>query len=401
MKLTARTATGEKLPAGKVDHLLFDDAIPGFGLRLRAGGSRVWVYQYKVGSQQRRMVIGKVRAIPADKARQIATDLYAKVRLGSDPAHDKKMARSTAVLTFGSIADQFLAWQKARMRPRSYVETERHILKNAKPLLSMPMAAVDRATIAVRLREITDHSGPVQANRTRSTLAALFVWAMKEGLADNNPAANTNKHAEQSRERVLADAELSAIWNALEADQYGAIIKLLILTGQRREEIGGLRWVEIHFSKDVIDLPSGRTKNKRPHQIPMSGMVSAILQAQAKIEKREFVFGHGVGPFQSWADAKTKLDKRIAASAGSWLAPWTVHDLRRTCATRMADLGVQPHIVEATLNHISGHRGGIAGVYNRAVYGPEKAQALALWATHVAAAVEGRAGNVTPLRAAP
>jgi integrase len=311
------------------------------------------------------------------------------------------MSKSAASLTFGSIAERFLSRQKLRMRPRSFAETERHILKNAKPLHAMPLTAVDRRAIAARLGEIADASGPTQANRTRASLSALYTWAMKEGLAENNPVANTNKQAEASRERVLSDAELAAIWNALdESSHYGSIIKLLMLTGQRREEIAGLCWAEVNLDKGTIELPSTRTKNRRPHQIPMSGAVAAILRAQARTENRDFVFGYANGSFQNWGDAKERLDARIAAATGKPLAPWVVHDLRRTCATRMADLGVQPHIVEATLNHVSGHKGGIAGVYNRSAYSAEKAQALALWATHIGAVVEGRASNVMTLRRA-
>jgi integrase len=399
VKLSVKNAASVSLPAGKTDHLVFDDAIPGFGIRLREGGSKTWIFQYSVAHQQRRMVIGKATAIPADRARQIASELYAKVKLGHDPAADKAASKAAASLSFGSIAERFLARQKLRMRARSLTETARHILKNAKPLHKMPLAAIDRRSIAVLLGEIADANGPVEANRTRASLSALYTWAMKEGFGENNPILNTNRQVEQSRDRVLTDAELSVIWNVLDGNQYGDILKLLMFTGQRREEIAGLRWSEINFDKGILELPSSRTKNRRPHQIPMSGAVTAILQAQTKIENRDLVFGYANGPFQGWGEAKEKLDARIAATAGKPLAHWVLHDLRRTCATRMADLGVQPHIIEATLNHVSGHKGGIAGVYNRAVYSAEKAQALQLWATHIAAIVEGKgASNITALR---
>jgi integrase len=153
-----------------------------------------------------------------------------------------------------------------------------------------------------------------------------------------------------------------------------------MLTGQRRGEISGLRWSEIDFDKKVIELPAERVKNKRPHRVPMSEAVCLIIDRRPRIAGRECVFGYGDRPFQGFMFAKRRLGTRVA------IKPWTHHDLRRTCATRMADLGVQPHVIEAVLNHV-GHRAGVAGIYNRATYAAEKAQALALWADHVMALV--------------
>jgi integrase len=392
MKLTARSITALRLPPGKTDHIEFDDAIPGFGLRLREAGSRTWIFQYSLGPKQRRLVIGRASALTPEMAREQAAILHARVKLGGDPAAAKAAARAEAALSFRAVADRFLARQRSRLRPRSYVEVERHILKNAKPLHGRPIASVDRRAVAALLGAILDARGPVAANHTRATLSALYTWAMKEGLAESNPVANTNKQPQGSRDRVLSDPELVAIWQGCHDDDYGRIVRLLMLTGQRLTEISGLRWSEIDLDKGIIELPGSRTKNKRPHQVPMSDSVSAILAAQEKVDGRELIFGRG----QQWHRAKRQLDARITV-AGNVVSDWTHHDLRRTCATRMADLGVQPHVVEAVLNHVSGHKAGIAGIYNRAVYAAEKAQALTLWANHIATLVEGRASNVTPL----
>jgi integrase len=382
------------LPPGKTDHIEFDDSIPGFGLRLRTGGSRTWIFQYSLGPKQRRLVIGRASALTPEMARDYAADLHAKVRLGGDPAAAKATARAEAALSFKAVADRFLARQRARLRSRSYAEVERHILKNAKPLHGMPIASVDRRIVATLLGAIVDASGPVSANHVRSTLSALYTWAMKEGLTEANPVANTNKQDQQSRDRVLSDPELAVIWNACLDDDYGRIVRLLMLTGQRLTEIGDLRRTELDFDKRMIELPGTRTKNKKPHQVPMSDSVAAILAAQEKTEGCDVVFGR-----VDWHRAKQQLDARMAV-ADKAVADWTHHDLRRTCATRMADLGVQPHVVEAVLNHVSGHKAGIAGIYNRAVYAPEKAQALTLWANHIAAITQGRVDNVTPLKRA-
>jgi integrase len=211
-------------------------------------------------------------------------------------------------------------------------------------------------------------------------------------LAENNPAALCNRNPEPSRDRVLSSDELRQIWAALPDSDYGAIIKLLVLTGQRASEISDLQWTEIDFERNVISLAASRTKNKRPHRISMSPMVRAILEARPQ-NGREFVFGAGQQRgFSGWSRAKANLDEAVK------IPSWRVHDIRRSVATHMAEIGVQPHIIEAVLNHVSGHKGGVAGVYNRAAYEAEKTTALSRWAEHVTAIVEGRDSNVTPLR---
>jgi integrase len=230
----------------------------------------------------------------------------------------------------------------------------------------------------------------------------MFTWAMKEGSADQNPVINTSVQPETDRERVLSNNELATIWKALDDPQYSqytTVAQLLLLTGQRKSEIAYLKWSEVDFDKGVILLPGERTKNKRPHILPMSTKVAAILAAQPRIKNRDFVFGSTDGGrlANQWGKVKDRIDRRIAA-ATSGVPHWVFHDFRRTCATGMAELGVQPHIVEAVLNHVSGHKSGIAGIYNRAIYAAEKAQALALWATHLAAIVESRTNNVVALQ---
>jgi integrase len=403
MKLTMKSIAGLALPAGKADVIFFDDLIGGFGLRLRSGGSATWVYQYSLGrNKHRRIVIGKAAAVTADKAREIAADLHARVRLGGDPSADKRSARAEAALTLGAVADLYLTRQKGRLRPSSFEGVRYHLLKRAEPLRGMSIGTIDRRTVAAWLAKIAESTGPANTNRARSTLSAMFVWAMKEGIAEHNPVANTNAQSEKPRSRILSDSELAAIWDALCEDgrQYSTVVKLLMLTGQRKSEIADLRWSEIDFGKGIISLPGERTKNHRPHQVPMSDAVSDLLTAQPRTG--DWVFGRPDGrPLAyNWTEAKERIDARITVATGKALPHWVFHDLRRTGATRMADLGVMPHVVEAVLNHVSGARSGVAGVYNRAVYAAEKAQALTLWADHITAIVEGRASNVTPLKRA-
>jgi integrase len=403
MKLTARAAAGLQLPTGKRDHIAFDDSVPGFGLRLRDGGSRTWIFQYQLGRKQRRVVIGKATAIPADKARTIAADLHAKVRLGGDPAAERAVNTAAAENTFERLARQYLEFQESNLRPRSLTEVKRHLESYAKPLHRLPASTIDRRTIADRLNAVAKDSGAVTANRVRASLSAMFGWAMREGLATANPVINTNKRQEQSRTRVLSSAEIRAIWSALEDDDFGAIIKLLLLTGQRADEIAALLWFEV--LDDMLDLPGERTKNGKAHFVPLSAPARAILEAwprrrNADGKPRELVFGIGDGPFSGWSNCKERLDQRIR-DAGHEIPHWVVHDLRRTAVTKMADeLKILPHVIEATINHISGHKGGVAGIYNKATYLSERKQALELWGDHVLAIIEGRTSNVTPLRRA-
>ncbi len=398
MRLTVKTAEGIKLPKGKKDHIEFDDDVQGFGLRLREGGSRTWIYQYRIGSKQRRMVLGSAKSVPLGLARGNASKLEAKVKLGGDPAMDKEDARRDAENTFGALVDQYLKARASEWRPRSAAEIKRHLTKHAKPLDGMPIGGVSQRNIANLLNELARDAGNVTANRVRASLCAFFGWVIREGirLPEGNVASYTNKREEKSRERVLTDAELKRIWKVCLDDDYGAVLKLLVLTGQRANEIAELRWDEVHDNQ--ILLPAERTKNGRPHVIPLSEPARAIL-AKFPSKGRAYVFGRDNTGFQGWSKAKEKIDGRIS-EAGKPLAHWTVHDLRRTVATHMAELGIQPHIIEAVLNHVSGHKGGVAGIYNRATYDKEKREALTLWGEHIIAAIEGRAPVVVPLKRA-
>jgi integrase len=397
MKLTVRNTAGLKLPRGKTDHIEFDDDVPGFGIRIRESGSRSFVFQYKVGKQQRRIALGAVSAVDIGKARQTAKDLYARVRLGQDPAGDKADAKVKAAETFAAVAARFLEYQRPRLRPRSYPDVERHLLSHAKALHGMQLAKIERRDIATVIAGVAENSGLTTGNRVRTTLSTFFSWAMMHGLIEGNPVIGTMRNRERSRDRVLTPAELRAIWTSLEDDHFGSIIKLLALTGQRASEIAALRWSEIH--DNTIALPSDRTKNHRAHVVPLSRIALAIIEAQPKRANRDLIFGVAEGPFSGWSNSKEKLDARIKETTGKALPHWTPHDLRRTAATQMAELGIQPHVIEATLNHVSGHRAGVAGIYNRASYEREKTVALDLWADHLMAIVEGRPSNVVTMRA--
>jgi integrase len=437
MKLTAKGIRGAELSPGKTDQLFWDDDIPGFGLRLRGGGSRSWVFQYALGDKQRRLSLGAATpesfSTVKDKDGKIklgirdqVAQLHAKVKLGQDPASDKTEARKRASDTFETIAKKYLGAKKDSTRLGTYRETERHILKHAKPLNGLQVAKIARRDIATLVGTIKNNSGPVAANRVRSTLSDFFSWAMSEGIdgIENNPVIGTNKSEEVSRERVLKDHELRVIWKCAGDDHYSAIIKLLMLTGQRADEIASLQWSEIgeiivpekrladaiklpSFTISAIELPAERTKNKKPHIVPLSAAAAALLaKQQRRVDGdgtlRKFVFGIGQRGFSGWSRCKERLDERIKKDLGSELPHWTPHDERRTMSTVMNDrLDVLPHVVEAILNHVSSQgsgKSGVSGVYNKALYLRERVDALNLWADHLKSIVEGSENNVTPFR---
>jgi integrase len=404
MKLTAASIRTIEPKPPKTDRIEFDDAVPGFGVRARKGGSKVYIVQYAIGEKTRRMTLGKVSLQGVDKAREKAKDILAAVRMGKDPAGEKQQNRASASETFETVAERFLAFQQAHggpnsegLRPRSYSEVKRHLTEHAKSLNGLLISKIQRQDIASVISAVRAKGAAVTANRVRTSLSSFYSWAISEGLVDHNPVSGTLRTEEKSRERVLDPAELCAIWNALEDDHFGAIMKLLALTGQRASEISGLRWSEV--KDDVLVLPPPRVKNGREHSIPLSEPARAIIAAQPSREEadgkpRDLIFGYGDGPFTGWGKSMEALNKRIAEKAGQPLQHWTPHDLRRSFATHAGGLGIQPHIIEVILNHVSGFRAGMAGIYNRQTYEAEKRTALAIWADHLLAIVEGRQSNV-------
>jgi integrase len=409
MKLIATTIRELTAAPTAFDKVHFDERLPGFGLRVRKSGAHTWMIKYTFGGGVRRMVLGPLTALDPGKAFYTAKELLAQVRLGRDPAAEKKQAHVQAAETFGALLPAYLKHRTKDLKRRSHEEVERHLVAHAKPLHGLAVAAITRRIIASRLSEIEKRSGPVARNRVRASLSGYFTWLAREGHIDANPVAFTNKATENDpRERVPSDDELAIIWRALNGDQHGAILKLLILTGARRNEIGGLCWSEVDLDNALITLPPARTKNGREHLIPLSKPALAILQAQPRRTNpdgtpRDNIFGTGLGRgFQDWSGSKADLDARITeANHGKNLEDWVPHDFRRSLSTALHErFGVQPHVVEVILAHAGGHKAGVAGTYNKAAYLDERRRALERWADHVVAMVTGsrKSGAVVTLR---
>jgi integrase len=389
MKLTKAAIAGLACPPGKTEALYWDDDVPGLAVRALATGKASWVFQYRLGQKQGKITLGATSALTLTDARRSASGLHARVRLGQDPQAEKAKARADQDDTFGAIVVIYLKRKAEELRPRSMVELRRHLEVHARQLHKIALADLTRRNVSTLIAKLADASGNVAANRTGSSIAAFLAWAQREGVVENNVGANHNKLHEASRERVLSDDELRSVWQATDADtDYHAIVRLLMLTGMRRAEVGGLRWSEVDFERNIVTLPAERTKNARAFELPLSAAAAAILKARPG-DGGERVF-EGFSGFSSCKlalDARAKLDE-----------PWTLHDLRRSAATGMANIGVQPHVIEQVLNHQSGAKRGVAGVYNRSTYANEKRQALERWAEYTAALVEGRESRVVALR---
>ena len=272
--------------------------------------------------------------------------------------------------------DRYLDRKRSSLKPNTFRETERYLRNHAAPLHRLRLDQIDRRRVAALLGETETSAGPASRNRLRGALSAFFSWCLTEGLVDANPVAGTAKADEGgSRERVLTHDELSKLWRGLGDDPFSYVVRLLLLTGQRRNEIGHLQWSEIDFARRMIVLPAERVKNGRQHEVPLPTQALAILERLPRCNTSDYLFGKC--GFTKWDNAKKQLDQRIG------IAPWRLHDLRRSAATYMGELGVLPHVVEQALNHVSGAKAGVAGVYNRSKMIEAVREGLQRWADHI------------------
>ena len=409
--LDRTTVAGFELDDGKDDQIFFDADEKGFGFRMRLDGTRLrrsWIVQYRIKGRTRRAKIGDYPTVSADQARKKAKDILAKVQLGGDPQAEKEAERAKGSRTLRSVTDQYLEMKELEMQRGQYRASSLRVTKiylmrpqYFGPLHLTAIADITVQDIATRLNVINKNSGAVTAGRARSALSSMFTWTMRQGFmgpTPHNPASLTeNPDDRLSRDRVLNDNELAAIWRACKDDDFGRIVRLLILTACRREEIGGLRWGEIDRANGTITLPKERVKNKREHVLPLTPLTLEIIGSVKEQVGRNHLFGdRSMTGFTLWYSAKHDLDDRLGKTA-----PWNLHDIRRSVATWMAENNIEPHVIEAILNHYSGHRGGVAGVYNRAKYHRPMRQALSLWDDHLRSLLDGGERKVLPFLPQP
>jgi integrase len=400
--LDRATVAKLKLDARKTDQIIFDADDKGFGFRLRQDGDRLrrsWIVQYRIKGRTRRFKLGDYPTVTADQARKKATTILAQVHLGADPQSEKEAERANASRTLRAVANQYLEMkelemQRGQYRASSYRVTKLYLTgpQYFGPLHSTAITDITVADIATRLNTVNKNSGTSTAGRARSALSSMFTWAMQNGLMGKdprNPVIGTKNpdDAPASRDRVLKDTEIAAIWRACGDDEYGKIVKLLTLTACRRDEIGGLRWSEIDRDNGTLALPKERVKNEHAHTLPLTPLALEIINSVPERVNRHLLFGdRSTKGFSGWDRAKNDLDARLG---GAVKGEWRLHDLRRSVATWLAEDGnVEPHVIEAILNHYSG-RSGVTGIYNRATYSRQMRAALALWDDHLHSLIEG------------
>jgi integrase len=376
--LTAAAARSLTPPGGKSEAFLWDRTVRGFGARAQVTGrgvGRTWIVQTRIDGRTKRVRIGDVAVLSIQEAREIARTRLAQLQIGDDPVAARRQRRAAAAVTVGKVVEQWQEAEAASWAERTRI-CRRTWIGHLKPLWDAPVAGLSPLAIDHLSAEIRATRGAVTANRTVQTLRAALKWACRKRLVDGNPAAVATVTAEPPRERALGLEEVRAVWRAAGDGLHGDLVRLLLLTGCRAREVGGLLAPEVDLGKGLITLAADRTKQRRPHVVPLGPLgVASARRLLPALERK---------PFGSWSWLKGGLDARLA-EAGHTLEAWVLHDLRRSLATRWAeDLGAEPHVVEAQLGHAL--PGAVARVYNRALYVDERRRLTERWEQAVAGA---------------
>jgi integrase len=286
-----------------------------------------------------------------------------------------------------NVVDDFIRLYALR-KTRDWRETERMLKKEVvERWRGKRLGEIERKHRAKLLDEIVGRGAPVGANRVFAQIRKMCAWAVERGIINRSPCEGVSRpSAESIRDRVLSNSELALAWRGAGelGFPFGPIVRLLILTGQCRDEVGGLSWAELDLDGALWMLAAARSKNRRAHTVPLSPPVIEILHALPRFERRPFIFGSGLNPPSGFGKAKERPDLILARLNGSEpMTPWTLHDIRRSVACGMAEIGVALPVIEKVLNHVSGSVGGIVGVYQRHDFGKEKRAALEAWARRV------------------
>jgi integrase len=373
----------DALPAPQSDTVYWDAALPGFGVKVTPKGRKVFIVLYRTGgagSKLRKYTIGPYGRVTLHQARIAAQKVFAARLEGRDPAAEKRERRRRVVADrvedlLASFIDQRLS------QNRSGAEIARLLRRElGKAWAGRSIHEIGKRDVVEVISAIEQRGAPVAANKALKSIKTFLRWCVGRAILDQSPAEGVPSPAKEvARDRVLSDDELArAILAAREVDdRYGGIVELLALTGQRREEVARLAWDELDLTQRVWTIPKSRTKNAKPHVVQLSDQSIAVLR---RMERRgPYVFAaHGTKPFQHFAVAKRKLDEL------SKVIGWRLHDLRRTCVSGMARLGVAPHVADKVLNHQSGTITGVAAVYQRHEFLRERKDALERWGAHVA-----------------
>ncbi len=382
-KLTETGVAKIKPPtSGRLD--IADAVVTGLALRVTPSGVKSWCFIYRLGGKQRRMTIGRYPDIDLMKARQIVRKGKEDIALGSDPfkmREEKIFAqinKAEEEMTVQHLFEDFfeLYAKKYHKRPK---DTKRWFERHIIPALGkMPIKEVRRRDVIKLIDEIKASKRPSGANHVLAQLRKMFNWGIERDLLESNVCTHISKpHPIQGRERVFTRQEIKEFWNACDALDYpyGQLCKVLLLTGQRCNEIAKIKKNYIDFEEKIIRLPAENVKAGRTQDIPLSDFAISILKSMPQF-KGPFIFTttHGKKAVAGFGKTKSKIKKHFKAE------DWRYHDLRRCCATGMAELGVPLHTISRVLGHAEG---GITKIYARHSYLPEKRRALDLWSTHV------------------
>jgi integrase len=378
----------------------FDSSFGGLALRVTEHGHKSWSLHYRMSGRLRRLTLGSYPALLPKDARRAAAKALERVRDGVDPGEEKRQRRDAAAValadTFAACLQDYLIAVRRNTALSTAREVRRVLAREFLPRWrNRPIGSITRGDISHRISAIVGRGADVMANRALSYLRRLFTWAVNEGRLGASPLTGMRPPTKEStRDRVLDDDEIRWLLQACEGDGdhwSGPLTALLLLTAQRRDEVAGMRWTELDLTTATWRLSGERTKNGQAHEVHLSDPACAILSKVPRVSDYVFTVT-GTAPVAGFSKAKRRLDtamlaaKRRELGSGCDAVPrWTHHDLRRSAATGMARLGVAPHVVDKILNHGSGGIKGVARIYNRYEFLPERRTALEAWGRHVTA----------------
>jgi integrase len=386
VKLTKCIIDGLATPPS--DTLYWDASLPGFGVKVTPKGRKVFVVLYRTGgagSKLRKYTIGPYGRVTLHQARIAAQKVFAARLEGRDLAAEKREKKR--LVAADRVEDLLETYISQRLsQNRSGGEIARLLRREmGRTWGDRSIHEISKRDVVEVVTAIEQRGAPVAANKTLKSIKTFLRWCVGRAILDQSPAEGVPLPAKEiARDRVLSDDELAKVIIAARQidDLYGGIVELLTLTGQRREEVARLTWEELDLKQRVWVIPKSRTKNAKPHVVQLSDESIAVL---SRMEKRgPYVFSvNGARPFQGFAVAKRKLDEL------SKVTGWRLHDLRRTCVSGMAGLGVAPHVADKILNHQSGTISGVAAVYQRHEFLAERKNALERWGSHITDTVVG------------
>lgn len=371
-------------PAEDKRYEIRDELVRGLLIRVSRTGGKVWYLATRVDGVLRRIKLGTYPVLSLKDAREKAQSLLRDIQLGTFQQRDVEPA--PPVLTLGDVIPQFIT-RYARRQTKDWKGTE-SILQRMSGLHGMPINTIKRGDVTRELERLISDIGAkggkgTRANRGLAAIKKLYSWCVDQGIVENSPVVGLKPpFKEESRDRVLTDDEIIAYWKGCEAEGYPfeQFGKLLLLTGQRRQEIAAMRLSELDLNRGTFTLKADRTKNSTAHIVPLSRQALDILRSIPRFLGSDYVFtSTGRTPISGFGRLKDRLDTFVGLDAEDW----RFHDVRRTVATNMAILKVPPHIIEAVLNHKSGIVSGVASIYNRHAYLDEKREALQTWADRV------------------